>query len=185
MEHDIVFSDKVYQAGFGIFPPCFPTIGKKFFGVGDVSDGGVEPYVKHLSFRSFYGNGDTPVEVTAYGTRLQSHVEPALTLAVHVRAPFLVVFENPFAQPAFVFVEREIPVFGFFHHRFAAADSAFRVDKVCRRERSSAFLALVAIGTFRVAVRTFAGDITVGKECFCFFVVILLGSLFDKFSLVI
>ena len=32
----------------------------------------------------------------------------------------------------FVFVERKIPVFGFFHYRFATADGAFRVDKICR-----------------------------------------------------
>ena len=132
VEHDIVFSDKMDQTGFGIFPPCLPAVRKKFFRVGDVADRRVEPNVEHFSFCAFHGNRDTPVEVTAYGAWLQPHVEPAFALSVHVRAPFFMVFQNPFAQPAFVLVEGEIPVFGFFHHRFAAANGAFRVDKVCR-----------------------------------------------------
>ena len=37
MEYDIIFSDEVNQTRFWIFPPCFPAVGKKFFGVGDVS----------------------------------------------------------------------------------------------------------------------------------------------------
>ena len=132
MEYDIIFSDEVNQTRFRVFPPCFPAVGKKFFGVGDVSDRSVKPYIEHFSFCSFYGNRDTPIKVTAYGTWLQTHVEPAFALTVYVRTPFFVIFQNPFAQPCFVFVERKIPVFGFFHYRFATADGAFRVDKICR-----------------------------------------------------
>ena len=185
VEYDIVLSDEVEQACFGVFPPCLPTVGKQFLGIGNVSDRSIEPHVQYLSFRTFYGHRDTPVEVTADGTRLQSHVEPALALSVYVGAPFLVVFQNPLAQPSFVFVEGKIPVLGLLHHRFAAADGALRVDQIGGRQGGSAFLALVAIGTFRMAVRTLTGDVAVGEECFRFFVVILFGCFFDKLSFVV
>ena len=90
--------------------------------------------LEHFEVTDLYWHRDSPVEVTAHGTWLQPHVEPAFALAVYIGTPFFVVFQNPFAQPCFVFVERKIPVLGFFHHRFAAADGAFRVDKICRRK---------------------------------------------------
>ena len=185
VEHDVVFSDEMEQAGFGIFPPCFPTVGKQFLCIGDISDRSIEPYIQHLSFSAFNGHRNTPVEVAAYGTWLQSHIEPAFALSVYVGTPFFVIFQNPLAQPAFVFVERKIPVLGLLHDRLAAADGAFGVDQVGGRQGSSAFLALVAISAFRMAVRTFSGDIAVGKERFRFFVVILFGSFFDKLSFVV
>ena len=48
--------------------------------------------------------------VTAHGTWLQSHVEPAFALAVYVGTPFFMIFQNPFAQPSFVLVERKTRV---------------------------------------------------------------------------
>ena len=179
------FSDEVNQTCFRVFPPFLPRVGQQFFGIADITDGSIEPYIKHLTFGAFYRNGNAPVQVAAHGTRLQAHVEPALALSVYVGAPFLVVFQNPLAQPSFVFVEGKIPVLGLLHHRFAAADGALRVDQIGGRQGGSAFLALVAIGTFRMAVRTLTGDVAVGKEGLSFFVVILHAGLFDEFSLIV
>ena len=185
MEHDVVLSDKVYEACFGVFPPFLPRVGQQFLGVRDVADRCVKPYVEHLAFGSLYRNGDTPVEVTAYGTRLKSHVEPRLALAVHVGAPFLVVFQNPLAQPCLVLVERQVPVLGFLHHRLASADGTLRVDKFGRRERGTALLALVAVSALGVATRTFARDVAVGKESLCFLVVVLHRGLFYELAFVV
>ena len=80
-----------------------------------------------------------------------------------------------------MFVEGQIPVLGFAHYGLAAADGAFRINQVGRAEACTAFLALVAVSAFGMAVGALAGDVAVGKEGLSFFVVILHGSLFDKF----
>ena len=134
MEYDVVLANEVNQTGFRILPPCFPTIGKQFFRIGNVSDRRVKPYVQNFSFCSFYGNGDSPIEVAAYGTWLLAHVEPAFALTVYVGTPFFMIFQNPFAQPCLMFVEGKIPMLGFFHYRLAPANGAFRINKICRRE---------------------------------------------------
>ena len=182
MEYDIIFSDKVNQTGFGIFPPGFPWIGKQFFCIGYVTDWCIEPYVENFTFGTLYRNRNPPVEVTADCTRLQTHIEPAFALSVHVRTPFFVFFQYPLAQPCFMFVKWQIPVFGFFHDRFAAADGTFRINQVSGRQWSSALFALVTIGTFRMTVRTFTGDVAVGQKLVCFFIIILFRSFFDKLS---
>ena len=115
MEYDVVFSDEVDQTCFGIFPPFFPRIGKKLLGVADIADRCIEPDIEHFALSTFNGYRNTPVEVTAYGTWLKSHVEPALALSVYVVTPFLVIFENPFAQPGLMLVEGQIPMLGFAH----------------------------------------------------------------------
>ena len=84
-----------------------------------------------------------------------------------------------------MFVEWKIPVLGFLHDGLASADSTFWIDQFGRRKCTSTFLALVTVSTLCVAARTFTGNITVGKECMSFLIVILHGSLFDKFSFVI
>ena len=185
MEHDVVLADEVDEACFGVFPPLLPRVGQQFLGVADVADGSVEPYVEHFALGPFYGYGDTPVEVAAHGTRLQSHVEPRLALTVDVGTPFLVVFENPLAQPAFMLVQREVPVFGFLHDRRAAADSTLGVDELGGAQCRAALLALVAIGTFGMATGALAGDVAVGQESLGFLIIILHGGLFDEFALVV
>ena len=134
---------------------------------------------------SFHRNGNTPIQVAAYGTRLQAHVEPAFTLAVHVGTPFFMVFQYPLAQPCFMFVEGQIPVFGFAHYGLAAADGAFRINQVGRAEACTALFALVAVSAFCVAVRAFAGDVTVGKESLGFLIVVLHAGLFNEFAFVV
>ena len=91
VEHDIVFSDEVYQTRFGVFPPFLPCVGQQLFGVADVADRGVEPYIEHFALGALYGNGNTPIQVAAHGTRLQAHVEPALALAINIGTPLLMV----------------------------------------------------------------------------------------------
>ena len=76
VEHDVVLADEMDHACFGILPPFGIVVADEVDGVGDITDGGVKPYVEHLSLGAFYGHGDTPVEVAAHGAGLQAHVEP-------------------------------------------------------------------------------------------------------------
>ena len=57
VEHDIVFSDEVYQTRFGVFPPFLPCVGQQLFGVADVADRGVEPYIEHFALGTSTGTG--------------------------------------------------------------------------------------------------------------------------------
>ena len=91
-------------------------------------------YIKYFSLSTFYRNRDSPIQVTAYRTGLQAHIQPAFTLSVYIGAPFFMIFKNPFTQPSFVFVQWQIPMFGFTHHWFTATDSTFRIDQVGRRK---------------------------------------------------
>ena len=175
----------MYHLGFRIFPPGFPTFGEQFFCIGDISDRRIEPDIQHLPFRTFHWHGNPPVEVTAYGTRLQSHIQPTLALSVYVRFPFLMSFQYPLAQERFPFVQRQIPVFGLFHHRLATTDSRFRVDQVRRAQRCTAGFALVAISLFIAAMRASPGYISVGKELFRFLVIILFACFLDKLSFIV
>src|SRR5699024_10147971 len=113
-----------------------------------VADGGVEPYVVHLSFGACDRHGNAPVEVAADVAGLEASVEPALALAVHVGFPLLVFFEYPPAQERFVPVERQVPVAGFAQHRLRTRYGTARVDEVGGVERTAAFLALVAVSPF-------------------------------------
>ena len=175
----------MYHLGFRIFPPGFPTFGEQFFRIGDISDRRIEPDIQHLPFRTFHRHGNPPIKVAAYGTRLQPHIQPTLALSVYVRFPFLMPFQYPLAQERFPFIQRKIPMFGFLHHRLATTDSGFRVDQVRRAQRGTAGFALVAIGFFIAAMRASPGYITVGKELFCFLVVILFARFLDKLSFII
>ena len=76
MEHNIVFSDEMHQTCVGLFPPFLPRT--KAFGlcltqlngVGNVADGGIKPHIKHFSFGAFYGNRNTPFQVTSHSSLL-------------------------------------------------------------------------------------------------------------------
>lgn len=94
-------------------------------------------------------------------------------------------FENPLAELAFPFVERQIPVGGLAHlHRFAGEGRA-RVDEVGDIERRAACLTLVAVGIFIVAARASTDYITVGKKFAGLLVVGLERSLDGELSLVV
>ena len=106
VEYDVVFSYEMYEFGFRVFPVTLPRVGEKLFGIGNIADRGIEPYIQHFAFGSFYGYGYTPIEIAAHGTGLQAHIEPRFALSVHVRFPFGMSFENPLSQEPFVTVER-------------------------------------------------------------------------------
>ena len=175
----------MHEFGFGVFPVAFPGVGQQFFGVGDVSDGGVEPHIEHFAFGSFDGYGHAPVEVTAHGAGLQAHVEPRLALSVDVGFPLFVAFENPFPQEALVTVEGEVPVFGLAQHGTASADGRLGVDEVGGVERCAAGFALVAVGVFVLAVGAGTGDVAVGEELSGLFVVILFALFLDEDAFVV
>ena len=191
VEHDIVFSYEVYESGVLVLPPllpCAPALGialAQFFGVRDIADGRIEPYVQHLSVGTFHRNGDAPVEVACHGAWLQVHVEPRLALSINIGAPLFMTFENPFLQPVLPLVQRQIPVLCLLQHWLRAADGALRVDEFGRREVASALLALVAVCPFVMAIGTLAGDVAVGEELLCLLVIILLGGFFHQFAVVV
>ena len=82
-------------------------------------------------------------------------------------------------------IEGQIPVFRLTQHGFWTAHGRTGVDQFGRRKGCTTFLTLVAIGTFCVAVRTFARDVAVGQEGVCLFVVILFALLFYKLTLIV
>ena len=184
VEHNVVLADEVEQASVFRFPPFFPSVGEEFFGVGNVADGSIKPHIEHLSLCAFHRNGNTPIEVAAHGTRLQTHVEPTFALSAHVGTPFGVA-SNPRSEPLLVLVEREIPVLCLAQHGFRTRNLRLGVDEFGGREVFPAFFALVAIGIWVVAVRTLTGDVAVGEEGFSFFVVVLFRFALQKLPFVV
>ena len=110
MEDDVVLPDEVQEARVFALPPLLPAVGQELLRIGDIADGRIEPHVEHLALSALYGHGDTPVEVTAHSTGLQTSVEPALTLPVDIALPLLVVLEDPLLEEGLVLVEGQIPV---------------------------------------------------------------------------
>ena len=171
VEHDVVLADKVNQARVLLLPPLLPgapALGvavAEFFGVGDIADGRVEPYVEHLALGPFHGHGNAPVEVARHGAGLQVHVEPRLALAVDVGSPLLVLLEYPLAQPLLVFSQGQVPVFrGTLYEAVALVVLVRRVDEFVGREGGAALFALVAIGIVGTAAGACAHDVAVGEE---------------------
>src|SRR5574344_1247987 len=102
MKYNVVFSNEVNQSGIFVLPPCFPTAFfrmciAEFLSIANISDRSVEPYIKHLSFCAFNRNRDTPIQISAYSTWLQTHIQPTFALAVNIGAPLFMLFKNPFA----------------------------------------------------------------------------------------
>ena len=182
MEDDVVLADEVDHAGVGGLPPGFPVVGADVDGVGNVPDGCVEPDVEDLAVGSFYGDGDSPVEVARDGAGLEAHVEPGLALAVYVGAPLFVAFEDPPAQAWLPLVQGEVPVGGLLHDGGGAAQGRLRIYEVGGVEGGAAGLALVAVGALVAAVGAGAGDVAVGQELPGFGVVELLGGFFYELS---
>ena len=166
-------------------PPLLPRVRQQFDGVGDITDRRVEPHVEHLPFRPFHRHGHAPVEVARDGTRLQTTVQPALALAIDVGLPFLVAFEDPFAKPRFVLVQRQVPVLRHLFDRLCAAHLGMRVDEFLWTQRGTAFLALVAVSAFIAALGAGAHDVTVSQEHLGFRIVELLAFLLDELAFLI
>ena len=123
MENYIVLAYKMHKFRVRAFPPFFPTVRKKFHGIGYITNRGIEPNIENLPFSTFYGHGNSPVEVSGNSTWLKPPVEPAFYLAVNVAAPFLVSFQYPFAKPAFIVLQRQIPMGGFAFYRLGTAET--------------------------------------------------------------
>ena len=121
MEHDVVFSYKVYKLGILALPPLFPRLRQKFLCVGYVADRRIEPNIEDLAFRTLDRHRNTPIEVSADSTWLKTSVDPALALAIYIASPLLMSFENPFRQPSFILVQRQIPMLGLLLYQLTAA----------------------------------------------------------------
>ena len=185
VEDDIVLPDEMHKPGILRFPPFLPALGKELFGVGYISDRGIEPYIEHLAFSTLDRHRDTPVKVTAHCSRLESAVDPGLALPVDIGPPLLMPFEDPFLEPRLVLVQRKIPVPGLLLDRSASAQGGMRVQELVRAECAAAFLALVAVCALVAAFRAGPDDVAVGKEGICLCIKILLALLLDEFAFVI
>jgi len=71
---------------------------------------------------------------------------------------------------------------GFAKHRWLPAEGRNRINQVRRIERGAAFFALVAVCPFAFAIGACTSNVTVGQKLMVFFVVVLLGHLFDKLA---
>ena len=89
MKYDVVFADKVDQAGRRVLPPGFPVGALELLGGGDVPEGCVKPNIEHFALGSLDRNGYSPIQVARHGPRLQAvaGVEPAQGLPVDVGLP--------------------------------------------------------------------------------------------------
>ena len=73
-------------------------------------------------------------------------------------------------------------MFCLLHYRDIAAQHRFRVDQVGGIQGRSTLFTLVSIRFFESANRTGPGDVTIGEEMACLFIVILFGSFFNELS---
>jgi len=94
-------------------------------------------------------------------------------------------FQDPFPEPGFVLIQRQVPVFCHSFFGNASADGRARIDQFVGRECGSAFLTLVPV---RIAVRAAGAcshNIPVGQESTGFGVIELFGLFFKEFSAVV
>jgi len=88
------------------------------------------------------------------------------------------VLKNPLSQEGFVILQREVPVTGLSENGRCPAECGAGINQISGIKGGPALFALVAIGIFVAAVGTGSGNIAVGKELLCRFVVVLFGTLF-------
>ena len=74
---------------------------------------------------------------------------------------------------------------GFFLDRRAAADSALRVNQFVRAQCRTAFLALIPVSAFAMAMGASPCDVAVGQELMLFRIVILHRRLLDETAFVV
>ena len=70
-------------------------------------------------------------------------------------------------------------------HRGGAAQLGVRVDQLVRTQLRATLLALIAIRLLVAAAGASANDVSVGEELSRLLIVVLLGRLLDKLSLII
>ena len=185
MEDNVVLAYEVHKLGVLRLPPLLPAVRQQFHRIGYISYRRVEPYVEHLALCALHGHRNAPVEVSGDGARLQASVQPALHLAIYVRAPLLVSFEYPLAQPLLVILQRQVPVGCFLLHRLRAAELGLRVYELLGAEGASALLALVAVGILIAALRAGADYVTVSEEGLRLRVIVLFALLAYELAFVI
>ena len=95
------------------------------------------------------------------------------------------LLENPLLQPLLILVQGQIPVLRLLQHGRRTRDGRFRIDELGRREVTTAFLALVAIGTLVMTVRALARHIAVGQELLRLLVVELCSRFLRQLPLII
>src|SRR5436190_19216981 len=91
-------------------------------------------------------------------------------------------FKYPFFQPFFIFIKRQVPVFGSFHDWLFSAQCGMRVDQFRRAECGAAVFTLIPISIFISAFWAGPHNIPVSKKLLCFYIKILLCYFFFKSS---
>ena len=89
VENDVVLANEMDKTGVLVLPPFFPIIRQQLFGVAYISDRCVEPDIQHFAFRTLDRNRYPPIQIAAYGTWLQTSIEPAFALPVNIGFPLL------------------------------------------------------------------------------------------------
>ena len=113
----------MYHSGILALPPLLPIVRKEFFGVGDVTNWGVKPNVENLALCILQRNWNTPVQISGNCSWFETSVYPALTLAVNVYLPLFVAVKYPLLKPAFILIQRKIPVLGHLLKRLLSAQA--------------------------------------------------------------
>ena len=73
---NIILADEMDHSRLGILPPLLPVITRSFDRIGDITDRGIEPYIKDLPLGSFYRNRNAPVEIAADRAGLKPEIKP-------------------------------------------------------------------------------------------------------------
>ena len=95
------------------------------------------------------------------------------------------LLQDPFFEPGFILVQRQIPVFGLLQNGLTAADGGDRINQVGGTQRGPTLFALVSIGTWISAMGTGSGNVAVGQKGGSLLIVILLRCLFNKNTFIV
>src|SRR6187402_1466011 len=99
MEYDVVFTDKMDETSFWIFPIFLPIIWAKFLSCRYVADRSIEPNIQYFAFCVRQRHGNTPIQIARDGSGLKALYDPVFTLAVYISFPIaLVTFDQPFVK---------------------------------------------------------------------------------------
>src|SRR5690606_13834630 len=194
LEYNIILDDKMYETSIivriwlllTVFFSIVSSIEVPLFGCGNVTNGGIEPYIQFFSLCLLKGHVDAPVEIPRHRPRLQARLKPRAALSVNIGLQHIFfTFQQPLFQPRLILIQRKIPMLRFTKHGRLSTKRGNRVNEVYWIKRGSTLLTLVAIRPIAIAVGTSTCNVTVGQKLVELLVVILLRRLLDKFAFLV
>ena len=168
MKRDVVLAYKIVAFGILILPEVAPFFAVSvqfcpFLGSRQVADYCLEPDIEALIFVAFHGHGDSPFNVTGYGSVPETLLEIAPGEAGNVRPPVGLLL-GPLGKPVLEGAQFQKKVFRILENRSGSADTAEGLHQFFGVQRFATGIALVAAGAGGAAERTYAFNVTVGQK---------------------